>query len=283
MKKYNVFQAIVLSFFSKELYQDVAKNWRGFAFSYLLLVLAIFWLPATFQMYFYMHNFVTKTTPQIVQQLPTITLKDGQASIDKPSPYFIRTPDNHILAVIDTSGQFTSPDQTQGVVLLTKDKLYIKRNATEVRQYELKNTEDMVITQTKVYNFLHLVKNWGLFIVYPILVIGSWIYRVIETLIYAIIGTLIFANIMKVKLEYQQILRIAVMAVTPPIVLSTVLDFFFITFPYQFFLYFIIAMAYIVYGINANRKATSPEEIAVTAETVIDQTKESPPTNEQNR
>ena len=41
MKQYNILQAIVMSFYSKNLYRDVAKNWGGKAFLYLFLFLKI--------------------------------------------------------------------------------------------------------------------------------------------------------------------------------------------------------------------------------------------------
>lgn len=45
MKNYSVFHPLYLSFFSKSLYQDVAKNWKGTGLAYLLLLLALAWVP----------------------------------------------------------------------------------------------------------------------------------------------------------------------------------------------------------------------------------------------
>ena len=49
MKRYSIFHPLVLSFFSKSLYRDVGKNWRGTGLLYLLLIIALLWIPSTDQ------------------------------------------------------------------------------------------------------------------------------------------------------------------------------------------------------------------------------------------
>jgi hypothetical protein len=46
MKHYGRLQAVYLSFFSGDLYRDVANNWTGIGLVYLLLLLAAAWLPS---------------------------------------------------------------------------------------------------------------------------------------------------------------------------------------------------------------------------------------------
>ena len=90
---------------------------------------------------------------------------------------------------------------------------------------------------------------------FPFAVLGSFIYRVLQALLYGLIG-LLFANSLKAKLDYSATLRLAVVAVTPAIWLATLLELTGESLPYFWILSFVLAMAYLFYGVKAN---TEPE------------------------
>jgi hypothetical protein len=41
MRRYSIFHPLVLAFYSKPLYQDVGRRWKGTGLGYLLLLLAV--------------------------------------------------------------------------------------------------------------------------------------------------------------------------------------------------------------------------------------------------
>ncbi len=87
----------------------------------------------------------------------------------------------------------------------------------------------------------------------------SFLYRVIQAIVYAAIGCLIFARLAKVDISYQAMVRLSIIAVTPAIIISTVLQYCSISFNYEWTLYFLLTMLYLIYGIRANREpADSP-------------------------
>ena len=59
-------------------------------------------------------------------------------------------------------------------------------------------------------------------VVYPFALIGSYVYRIVQVLIYAAVG-LLFASMCKTTLSYAALIRLAVAAVTPVIIVSTIL------------------------------------------------------------
>jgi hypothetical protein len=63
------------------------------------------------------------------------------------------------------------------------------------------------------------------------------------------------AGLVKTKLEYAPAVRLAVMAVTPVIVVTTLLDVFAKTPPYWWLLCFAIAMWYLFFGVKAAAEA----------------------------
>ena len=78
MKRYSIFHPLVLSFFSKSLYQDVGRNWRGTGLLYLLLVLALVWIPTIIKGQLAMSRWVDGDSKEITKQVPAITITKGQ-------------------------------------------------------------------------------------------------------------------------------------------------------------------------------------------------------------
>ena len=256
MKRYSIIHIPVLSFFSKELYRDVGLNWRGFGFLYLLLLLAICSIPGMFKMKEGLSNFIEKDVPPLLEQLPGITIADGQVSVDVPQPYYIRDPDsNDILAIIDTTGEIESLVDTGALVLLTKTKLIYRKSEVEYRIYELSTIkEELILDQERIMGWLNTFEKVFVPVLYPIIVLGAYVFRIIQALIYGVIG-LIFASWLRVKLLYSSALRLAVVAVTPCIIINTVLIGTSVKLPFSttvlWLLFFLITMAYLLLGVKS--------------------------------
>ena len=69
-------------------------------------------------------------------------------------------------------------------------------------------------------------------------------------LIYAAIG-LIFVSICKAELNYDQLLRLSVVAVTPSILINTILMLLGEKLPMAGFMFFALAMIYLYLGVKA--------------------------------
>jgi len=76
MKNYTIFHPLYLAFFSKSLYQDVGRNWKGIGASYLLLLLALCWLPIAWQAHASLDAFIQREAPGLVKQVPEVKVKD---------------------------------------------------------------------------------------------------------------------------------------------------------------------------------------------------------------
>src|SRR6266550_5998622 len=138
MKRYSIFHPLVLSFFSKSLYRDVGKNWRGTGLLYLLLVLALVWIPTMIAGQIGLSRWVDNDSKAITNQIPAITISNGQVSTDVTTPYFIKDPTTgEDIAIIDTTGQYETLANTNAKLLLTKSKLIVEKSAMETQTYEL--------------------------------------------------------------------------------------------------------------------------------------------------
>lgn len=260
MRKYTIFHPYLFSFFSADLYRDIAQRWRGLNSMYLLLLLALCWLVTMITLHWQFAVFITQEAPKIAEQIPNIKVENGKLSIDKPSPYVIKSPDTgETLVVFDMNGQFESLNDANTLALITPDRISVKRNEFETRSFEVAPFEGFTMDSTKAYEWASTFGNLMVPIAYPFAVIGSFLYRMVQVLTYGLLGML-FAAITGTKLPYAALVRLSVIAITPVLILDTVFGLFQIVVPMWALICFVIAMAYLFFGVISNRNQ-QPQQI----------------------
>ncbi|MGB1799613.1 MAG: DUF1189 domain-containing protein [Gammaproteobacteria bacterium] len=260
MSKYSIFQIPLLSFYSTDLYRDMALNKKGIGFGYLFLLLAFCWLIIIFALDNKIDVYLDEHSPALLNQIPEITIQNGMASIRESQPYYIDDPETgRPLAVIDTTGTINSLEQTEAVVLLTKNKVTFEKSKMETRTFELSEVGDMVIDSSLLSTWVEAAKSYMAVIMYPFALAGSFLYRIIQMLIYAAIG-LVFASMLKVEPDYSQLLRLSVVAATPAILINTFLWVAGINIPMVGLIFFGMSMVYLYLGIKATIEIEPEQE-----------------------
>jgi len=249
MRKYSIFHVPALSFFSKKLYIDVGQNWKGVNFLYLLLLLAVCLILTMINLHRGISNFVNNEASAIVNQVPEITITDGQVSIKETQPYYIKDPDsNEPLAIIDTTGQIESLEDTDAFCLLTGNEIITKERKFENTTYDLSNVKAFVVDSERITGWLQIGRKFLAVVIYPFALLGYYVYRIVQALIYAAIG-LLFASFCKTKLSYAALIRLAVVAVTPCIIVGTILGLAGTSIPS--FLYLVAALLYLFFAVKS--------------------------------
>jgi hypothetical protein len=265
MKKFSIIHIPILSFFSKELYREMGLQWKGICFGYLFLLLAICWIPMMVRINTGFADFVKNNAPPVVEQVPEVTITDGGVSIQEPQPYYIKIPDtNDILAVIDTTGSIDSPQDVNAFCLLTKTNIIMKQSNFETRTYDLSQVKSFTVSGDGIMKLLHIIKKFLFIVLYPFALLGSYVYRIIQALIYAAIG-LLFASACKVSLSYGALLRLAIAAMTPCMIIKTVLGLAGVYIPcVATLLYLLITLAYLYFGVHAcSQTPTAVQQLQV--------------------
>ncbi|NQT36166.1 MAG: DUF1189 family protein [Planctomycetes bacterium] len=251
MKRYSIFHPLVLAFFSKSLYQDVGRNWKGVGALYLLLLMVLTWIPLLVQMQLAINGFVEDEAPSVTEQIPPIEIVNGQVSVDAPMPHVIRNPDtNAPVLVIDTTGEITSLADTEAKALLTKNTLWVEHNEFETRSYDLAGVQRFSLNKQIVRQWLEYLK-WFPVVLFPLAVIFSFIYRMVLAAICGLVG-LAFASMVGARLEYRTLMRLAAIAFTPTIVLSTLFTLFGVTVPYWASICILLTLVYLFFAVWAN-------------------------------
>lgn len=252
MRKYSILHIPFMSFYSKDLYRDICLKWKGVCFLYLFLLLCLCWTVPIVQTHMGFSDFVKNDSSDYVSQLPTIKINKGRASADVEQPHFIIDPENQeTIAIIDTTGQINSLDETDAKILVTETDMFVKKNALETRSFTFRDLDDMQFDQEMAYDILGVVQNFIGISMFLLILPFSFIYRIVLALIYAAIGLLIASKYNSDR-SYGELVRLSVVAMTPTIIIDSILGGFGVNIPYSWLLYFIITIGYLIFGVKAS-------------------------------
>ena len=252
MRRFTTVHPLFMSFYSKALYQDVGRNWKKISLLYLLLLLSVCSIPIVFRVHSALSDYLHQEAPKIVKQVPVITIDKGVASVNEEMPYIIKDPESSApLIIIDTTGKTDSLKGSDAIVLLTKTKLFFRRSARDTRTLDLSEIDTLTIDQARVYDWIETFLDYFIFVFYPFALLFSFLFRLVEALIFGAIGML-FARNMKVPLRYQATLSLALVSMTPAIILDTLYNYGDINIPFWWIINFLIAVGYLFFAVKAN-------------------------------
>jgi len=293
MKQYSGWQALFLSFWSSSLYKDVAKEWRGVGYLYLLAVICLTAFFVVLQIQVVVVPKLEQFNESMVNQLPAVTIEKGVLSIDKPTPYTIIEPKSgKAFITFDTRSKPMGIEESKSTLLITKDAIFSftgsehkntslneishgpgeklqeeKSNhylATDLRRYDLAPIDhfaiDAVSTQQIMHSFFHGL-GLGLFV---ILVPCGFIFCLLQTLLYALIGKM-FCSMSAVELSYSTLVRLCSVALTPALLLDSLQKVAVVQLPGWTLISIVLTLGYLYFGIIANRsekvESTPPDTI----------------------
>lgn len=248
MKQFSVLQAPVLAFFSRDFYRDVAKNWKGAGFGALFLMLLVFWTAISIRTFFTISQQLESAEVNLlIEKLPTMDIKDGQLAIDKPSPYTIYLPGSETepLITFDTSGKLKTLEDTNGAKALATAKELLVKKEDETQAFPWKSLGNSFhATPSDVKSAM---KTFGVFLFGASWVCGIFIFvgHILAALIYGLIGLIMDRN----KLGYGTCLRVATLAMTPAVVLSSLWSILGIQIPAWTLITIPLSLGYLYFGL----------------------------------
>ncbi|MCW3101706.1 MAG: hypothetical protein JWO09_146 [Bacteroidetes bacterium] len=254
MTKYPFFKKIIHSFYNKDVYIHTGKvEINRLGFRYLLLLLALFWIPEIIKVHVKLLTFINVELPVFVERLPVVEIHNGVASFDRPSPYILKDDKGKDAIIFDDSGQYTSLENTEAQMLVTGTRLIYIKDKFETREYSFSNISDFSLTHEKILSWASWGKVISIFL-YLLIVPCMFLYRITQALVYSLVG-LIFQAILGTQLSFQAIYRLTILAITPAFVINKLLGYFDIDFTGWSFLCMAISLGYLFFGMKANRDA----------------------------
>jgi hypothetical protein len=251
MKQYSIFHVPLMAFYSKELYRDMAFNWKGICFGYILLLLAVCWVPAAVQLQIEINTFMKNDAPEIVSKMPDITITNGVASFDVSQPHIItNSKTGKVLVILDSTGKYSSLDKINASALITNDRAILKKNANEIKTYKFEGINELKLDRQGINEWLDMAGKFLAPLYYALSLLVSFLFRATQLLIFGAIG-LFFASWAHVNLPYSALLRLSAAAITPGVIVDTVADLAGSPIPMSGTLLLLAAMGYLYFGVRA--------------------------------
>jgi hypothetical protein len=217
-----------------------------------LLVIALLWIPVTIKSHRDFGRFVNNDAKQLTEQIPAVTIKNGQASTDAPMPHSIKDPKTGAtLAIIDTVDTSVEANNPSVPLILTKTKVILRKNPTETQIVDLAGVQSFYLDRARVEGWLATARTWFFPAFYGLAVLFSFIFRGIQILIYALIG-LGFAAMLNAKLNYLTLMRLAAIAITPVMILNLLFELVRFHPPGWMLLGIIIGLGYLFFAVKVN-------------------------------
>ena len=259
MKRKNLVLAIGTSLYSGKFYREVAASWRGRAFVYVLLLLVICSLFTTTKLMTGFVGWFNDFSSVVVPQIPVVTFKQGVATTKAQKPYYIKY--DQAFMVVDTGNQIKDFQSNPDLVLILKsDRVSIKKNSGEIRTYYFrKNMTGAVgpqVIQKLIYKYkiiFFIVASIGIYL----FMVGFAYAGYLLFALFAALLSMIYSAAMKRRLDYGALLSLALIVLTPIILLRTIIFLTGIGIRLGFIPALVIVLVYLFFAVKANPKKES--------------------------
>lgn len=267
MRRYSWITALMASFFSKDLYRDVAHSWSGIGFLYLVLLCALTWAPLIARQHVQVTQAAQRDWPQIVKNFPEIKLEKGQVSSTVPQPFIVmddsRPPKPGF--VLDTTGQIKSFEDTPAAILVTRTRVFFRdRGNKQERAFDLKEVPDLTVNAAKLVDWGNSLARWFGPLAFTLMVCASVAWGMAAMMVLAVFGAMIGGS--RSTVSTGGYLRLAAVSRTPGMLLGLLVSFF--SLDVGAWTWFLVAcaisLAYMAYAVAcANETPAKPFDTVV--------------------
>lgn len=271
-KELSFFKKMIISIKNFEKYPELAGEKWSIVIAYLVKLLILFTIVASFCSVYKIKNNIGQTISYIETDLPDFTFQNNTLKMDTNSPIILENDDEIFnLIIIDTNEQLEENinnykqriSNTQNGIIILNDKIIIKTTATQntLVEYSYSTiTEDYQIQSFNKQDLLNFFAGTNLIMIYIGFFIITFIYMIMayfisvwgDILLLAIFGY-IAALCMRLRIKFSVMCKIAVHGLTLPILLNAVvtLIYTFTGFELTYFqvMYVGIACIYIITAI----------------------------------
>ncbi len=250
----------VLSFFSPGVYRDVAVRWRGTGMAYLLFVVALVMIPQAAATHVDLRNIVNQLAPAILPQLPTIFVKAGVVTVEPPGERTINDPrTGQPMLHIDTAREGTTLDADAPPMVLTGNALLLRRTDGEVQVVSLAAVDGLKLDAASVMATLQVMQALAVPVLYPLSVAVLFLAQLIKALLLAWVGRM-YTSRMTAQLKFRVCLRLAMVALTPPLVVGSIMDALHVVVPLSFVVATVATFSYMMMGVASVYEEEPDEE-----------------------
>lgn len=237
---YSIWTALYHSFYSRRLYVDVGKRWRGLGFIYLLVALLILCIPFALKVgYVFSQDFNQKILEPLLK-LPVLYVQNGKISIDEPMPYIIKNNRGQVVLVVDTTGKINDFGYEYPYlnILINQNKisyripnfqLYdtgIPAQSTATPVVQPLGTSVNTVFNGKQFADEQMVRGLKIasqLMIYPVVVVAIGSFLIIMYPVFALLGQAFSSILFSFKIGFLQSLRLLIVSSTPMLLVLMIL------------------------------------------------------------
>jgi len=250
-------------FYNQVFYKEVVQNWKGVGFTFLLILLALLTIPRIYQVQTQINHLVENVFPELIQEFPTVTIKNGNLSINQISPLIIRDKETFDAEIIfDTSGKYISLENTTASVLITSKQIFLKNNGSHPYILEVNRYDDMVIDKEKISEILPRLSSFGIVVYFPVSIAVSLITVYFKAFLLSLVG-LIFLKLRRSRLAYTTLFRLTTFSIAPGIIVASVLQLLSVSMNMVAWVVLGLHLGYLYFAVDSNVKGLAPAEKSV--------------------
>lgn len=255
MARVPFWRAPALAFHSERPYISAARDWRGLALGYLLVLATAVWLPSATSLQQDLAWIRGTFVPAVVDDMPPVEIRDGQAFVTADTPFELTGPDGSVVAILAPGADRSALDGLDGGLLLTRDTLYLE-TFQGVRAMDLATIPDTVITAEAFEAAAATTTRWFGWLAYPVGTLLGFLYRLGQVLVYAL-ATVVLARTVGTSLTYAAAVRVTAVAVTPTLALALLQSAFGFTIPAWWIVAVATTFIYAYFGVRGLADAGS--------------------------
>ncbi len=254
-QRYSLVHPLFMAFFSRPLYRDVGRNWKGYGLFFLFSVVALCTIPFVLLLQSELSSLLNEEAPGIVTKMPAVRIIKGKVSIDRPEPYYIKDEKSgNPLIIFDTTGQIRTLVGSKAMVLVSQSSLTVRNNTGETRTIDLSGIDGFSLDRRILYEWIDELERSLAFILYPFAVLFFFVSRLIEVVIFAAVASFI-ARSQGPQSDYRKYMRLAAVSMTPAMVIDAVLNISGVALPFWWLTSIPLTAAYFLFAVRVNRAA----------------------------
>ena len=186
----------------------------------------------------------------VLNQVPTLSIKGGELQPLTTTPLVIMAPESQRPGlIIDTSAQ-PRLDELSPQVWLLQHQARVRQPDGNYQVVDFSSMGDLELDKPTLMAVADKLRSFVKVLSFLPIQLSEFVYRLLQALLYSIAG-LAYCRLLKVSLGYQVLLRLTCVAMTPALLISSLLFFMGVNLPVLGVLYFVASQAYLYFAIQS--------------------------------
>jgi hypothetical protein len=233
-----------------QFYKSLQNESLGKAFLYLTKVVIIFGVISLIRPVAVFDRGVDMAREYFIENIPDFVFEDGELTVTGEQPYIWEDDENNFIVAMDTSGQIEPEilDDYNDGVYITNHYFIVKQDGIEKRELSFSQLVGAKFTKNDVAEWIPYAK-WasGFIIIFGL--IGFFVGKLWSALLITLFGLIICSG----KLQFTNVYKISIYALTLPVITKTTVGLLGRPIPWIGLVYYGIATFYIWKAIDIIR------------------------------